>query len=247
MLHRPETGITWGRPRERGRSRETGASRGCLAPAGGARRGQGQATGQPVRRGRAGSLHLIHGGALPDSARPERLLPPARCSRRNASRDDLGYGREQARGPRATAPGPAAVGAAAAALPPQTRGGGEHLRPAFCTVSSGLRPGASRPACRPCHASTGRADRLLPASAAPGPAYRLAVHKHVDDLCATALSLCARWKCWGFRWMAAPMTGPLPGTAPAAPCAYRGKWNCPHATPQYTINEPNVYRMVILL
>ena len=37
-----------------------------------------------------------------------------------------------------------------------------------------------------------RADRLLPASAARGTAYRMAVHKHVDDLCATELSLCAR-------------------------------------------------------
>ena len=34
-----------------------------------------------------------------------------------------------------------------------------------------------------------RADRLLPASGT-GAAYRRAVHKHVDDLCATALSLC---------------------------------------------------------
>jgi len=47
--------------------------RGYLAPAGGARRRQGRATGQPARRGRAGPLHLIHGGALPDSGRPERL------------------------------------------------------------------------------------------------------------------------------------------------------------------------------
>ena len=49
------------------------SSRGCLAPAGGAWRRPGQATGQPVRRGRARPLHLIHGGALPDSARPERF------------------------------------------------------------------------------------------------------------------------------------------------------------------------------
>jgi len=33
----------------------------------------GQATGQPARRGRTGPLHLIHGGALSDSDRPERL------------------------------------------------------------------------------------------------------------------------------------------------------------------------------
>jgi len=67
-----ETDTTWGRPRERERSRETGFSCGYLAPAGGARCRQGQATDQPARRGRAGPLHLIHGGALPDSAQPER-------------------------------------------------------------------------------------------------------------------------------------------------------------------------------
>jgi hypothetical protein len=38
-----------------------------------AARGEDQATGQPARRGRARPLHLIHGGALPDSARQERL------------------------------------------------------------------------------------------------------------------------------------------------------------------------------
>jgi len=87
-----ETGTTWGRPRQRGRNRETGPSHGYLAPAGGARRRQGQATGQPLRRGRAGPLHLIHGGALPDSA------PAGMAShrlgivgnRRNGSGDDPG-------------------------------------------------------------------------------------------------------------------------------------------------------------
>ena len=76
-----ETGTTWGRPRERGRSRETGALYGCLAPAGGARRRHGQATDQPVRRGRAGPLHLIHGGPcliLPGrNARAWTGAPPA--------------------------------------------------------------------------------------------------------------------------------------------------------------------------
>src|SRR5271165_2478140 len=38
-----------------------------------AARGEDQATGLPARRGRARPLHLIHGGALPDSARQERL------------------------------------------------------------------------------------------------------------------------------------------------------------------------------
>ena len=35
--------------------------------------GEDQATGQPARRGRARPLHLIHGGAVPDSARQDRL------------------------------------------------------------------------------------------------------------------------------------------------------------------------------
>ena len=73
MLSPLETGTgpgatpgTWEEPGDR-------PSRGYLAPAGGARRGEDQATGQQARRGRARPLHLIHGGALPDSARQERL------------------------------------------------------------------------------------------------------------------------------------------------------------------------------
>jgi hypothetical protein len=41
-----------------------------------------------------------------------------------------------------------------------------------------------------------------------------------------------QWKCWGFRCLAATMTGPLPGTAPVASCAYRENRNYPHANPQ---------------
>jgi len=64
--HPGATPGTWEEPGDR-------PSRGYLAPAGGARRRPGQATGQRARRGRAGPLHLIYGGALPDSARQERL------------------------------------------------------------------------------------------------------------------------------------------------------------------------------
>jgi hypothetical protein len=34
---------------------------------------------------------------------------------------------------------------------------------------------------------------------------------------------------------------------PAGPCAGRKIWNCPHAAPQWLINEPNIYRMFIPL
>jgi hypothetical protein len=56
-----------------------------------------------------------------------------------------------------------------------------------------------------------------------------------------------QWKCWGFRCLAETITGPLPGRARVASCACRENWNYPHATPQYIINEPNVYRKLISL
>jgi hypothetical protein len=82
-----------------------------------------------ARPGRAPPSHTWRGPCL--------ILPGRRVfcqdrhvgNRRNASSDDPGHGREQARGPRATAPRPAAVSAPAAALSPQTEGRGEHLRP----------------------------------------------------------------------------------------------------------------------
>ncbi len=74
MLSPLETGTTRGRRRERGRSRETGPSRGYSGPGGRrAARGEDQATGLSARRGRARPLHLIQGGAVPDSARQEGL------------------------------------------------------------------------------------------------------------------------------------------------------------------------------
>ena len=88
--------------------------------------------------------------------------------------------------------------AAAAAAPSlRRRASAAHS----CVISSGSRPGALRPACCLCHASTG----ALIGCCHPGAiAYRLAVHKDVYDLCATALSLCmlggnagdyAAWSC----------------------------------------------------
>jgi len=56
-----------------------------------------------------------------------------------------------------------------------------------------------------------------------------------------------RWKCWGFRCLAAPITGLFPGNTPAEPCAYGENRNCPHVVPQWIINASNVYRMFILL
>ena len=93
-----ETGTTWGATL--GTLEEPGdrSSRGYLAPAGGTRRRYGQATDQPVRRGRAGPLHLIHGGALPDSARPgwrctgSALQPPGMAAARTR-----GHGRVRPR------------------------------------------------------------------------------------------------------------------------------------------------------
>jgi hypothetical protein len=79
-----------------------------------AARGEDQATGQPARRGRARPLHLIHGGAVPDSARQERLARAAPGNRGNAGRDDRGSGRARARFPGGRA-GPEAVSARAAA------------------------------------------------------------------------------------------------------------------------------------
>ena len=61
--------------------------------------------------------------------------------------------------------------------------------PRSCMICA--RPGVPRPACWLCHPSTAR----LPAAScqrAKRTAYLLTVHKHVDDLCATALSLCMR-------------------------------------------------------
>ena len=80
-----------------------------------AARGEDQATGQPGRRGRARPLHLIHGGAVPDSARPERFAGSGTSGTcRNAGRDDLGSGRAGRASPGRRA-GPEAVIARAAA------------------------------------------------------------------------------------------------------------------------------------
>jgi hypothetical protein len=160
-----ETGTTWGATL--GTLEEPGdrSSRGYLAPAGGTRRRYGQATDQPVRRGRAGPLHLIHGGALPDYAQPERpgrdrhaaaAATPAAMTLAAAERTGELPGRprrdrrRQAREPPRPPPRPKAAG---------IRG------PPPCAISPGLRPGASCPACWPCQASPGAPIGWLPGAA----------------------------------------------------------------------------------
>ena len=150
MLSPLETGTTRGRRRERGRSRETGHSRGYLAPAGGAQRRRSQLAGL-ARRGRARPLHLIHGGALPDSARQERLgqgRTPAGAGMPTAM---IGGPAEYGRGSRAAAPRLEAVSAGAAA--PATgpcRIVGVRARKTGCgavaskDASGGQRPGIGR-------------------------------------------------------------------------------------------------------
>ena len=75
-----------------------------------------------ARRRRVRPLHLIHGGALPDSARQERLCQAGHAgNRRNASRDDLGSRQSTGEVPGA-APGRSAGAAAPAADPYRTVG-----------------------------------------------------------------------------------------------------------------------------
>jgi hypothetical protein len=194
-----------GTTRDVGRNRETGPSRGYLAPAGGARCRPGQATGQRMRRGRAGSLHLIHGGALPDSVRQERLSPgPARLVTARTLAVMIWVKAEHRRGPRAAAPrrqaGSTEAVRAQAALP--SRPGWRRMRgrPVFQAASSGgrlrrrsglgpdqilavgvLAEHASASAVFRCCLPAGKRTALL-----------RGVRKHVDDLCATASGLWAR-------------------------------------------------------
>ena len=133
--------------------------------------------------------HLIHGG-------PCLILPCRNVSfqdrhagnRLNTSRDDPVHGGEHRRGPHTAAPRPKAVGAEAADA--RRRPDPRHPRPAL--LHDLIAPGRE-PRVRPAGSVTQapRAYRLLPASA-KRTAYLLAVHKHVDDLCATALGLCMR-------------------------------------------------------
>ena len=109
-----------------------------------AARGVGKAgrLASPVRRGQAGPLHLIHGGALLILSGWNALAGPVRRSR-------------------ACRPAPRRLASAA---------------PRSCAISSRSRPGASRPGVPTAPRKHRRADRLLPANAAQGTAYRLAVH-----------------------------------------------------------------------
>ena len=212
MLSPLETGTTRGRRRERARSRETGPSRGYLAPAGGARRRRSQLAGQPARRGRARPLHLIHGGAVPDSARQERHCQDRhRGRRRNAGRDDLGSGRARAR----------------------SSGGrrvcGEHPVPAV--VGDVIRAQARSASCVP---AASRKHRHAAAACQPGTrtCYRLCCAQPCGSLVQNGAGpVRTLGKCWGSRCRAAPVTGPSPGRARSAPCGWRKNRNCPHATP----------------
>ena len=231
MLSPLETGTTLGRPRERGRSRETGPSHGCLAPAGGARRQQARQLAGPgaARLGKA--PHLIHGGpCLILPGRNVFLQDRHAGNRRNASRDDPGHRREHRRGPYAAAPRPEAVGTEAAVAGPDQRA---SIRgPGSCTISSAPGP---EPRLRPPGCVTARTARCSAAACRHGKraAYLLAVHKDVDDLCATALSLCI---CGGNAGDSAAWPHPKSafylGKAPAAPVHAEKPGNCPHAASQ---------------
>ena len=70
-----------------------------------AARGEDQATGQPARRGRARPLHLIHGGAVPDSARQERVARAGTPATAGMPAAMIGGPAGHGRGSRAAAPG----------------------------------------------------------------------------------------------------------------------------------------------
>jgi len=150
-----ETGITWVRPRERGRSREAGPSHGYLAPAGGARRRRRQLAGRLGAAPQARPLHLIHGGALSDSARQETSCQARYPGNRgNAGRDDRGSGRARARFSGAAARDASRL---------SCRVCGEHPVPAV--VGDGIQAQARSASCVPAASRTHRhADPLLPAS-----------------------------------------------------------------------------------
>ena len=116
-----------------------------------AARGEDQATGQPARRGRARPLHLIHGGAVPDSARQERLAradTPATAGMPAVM--IWGSGRARARFPGGRA-GPEAVNARAAApASGLCRTAGVRARKTGCrAVASGDASGGPAPQHRP--------------------------------------------------------------------------------------------------
>jgi hypothetical protein len=152
----------------------------------GARRQQSRATGR-AWRGEAGQGPPSHTwGALSDSALQNVSFQDRHAgSRRNTSRDDPVHGGEHRRGPHAAAPRPKAVGAEAADA--RRRPDPRHPGPAL--LHELIAPGRE-----PRVRTTGSVTQVPPAACqrAKRTAYLLTVHKHVDDLCATALSLCMR-------------------------------------------------------
>ena len=172
--HLGATPGTWEEPGDRSLARVPGTG-------GGARHRQGQATDRPgaARPGKAPPSHTWRGLSLfcPAGTSCARTGTPATC--RNASRDDPGHGPEStgqvpaaARQPEAVSAGAPAAGILARSDPGPVPG--PRVRCAGCVRQALAR--RSAPAFQ-------RGDRT---------AYLLAVHKHVDELCATALSLCVR-------------------------------------------------------
>ena len=150
-----ETGTTWVRPRERGRSRETGPSHGYLAPAGGARRRRSQLAGRLGAAPQARPLHLVHGGALSDSAGRKRLARPGTPATAGMRAAMIGDPAEHGRGSRVPRLGTRAACPARCAA---------SIRcPPSWAMASRPRPDP-RPACRPPRAITGMVTRCcLPA------------------------------------------------------------------------------------
>ena len=113
-----------------------------------AARGEDQGAGLPARRGRARPLHLIHGGAVPDSARQERLARAGTPGNRgNAGRDDRGSGRARARFPgRRAGPEAVSAGAAAPAADPCRTAGARARKTGCRAVASRDASGPSAPA-----------------------------------------------------------------------------------------------------
>jgi hypothetical protein len=77
-----------------------------------------------------------------------------------------------------------------------------------------------------------RADPLLPASQATGLLPAVCAQTCGSLVRNGAEPVHTQWKCWGFRCLAATMTGPLPGKARVTSCACRENRNYPHAAPR---------------
>jgi len=227
MLSPLETGTalgatprTWEEPGDRSLARvpDTGGRRAASAKPG----------NWPVWSGEAGRGPSISymGGPRLILAGGKRLLPgPARRQPPERQPRGPGHGWGHRREPHAAAPRPGQQTRKVPRPPPRPKGGDEYPRPAFIRVhpSLGWNLASGLPAVSCKH---WRADRLPT--------------RHEDCLPAGCAQTCGRlvrnkaepvrkrWKCWGFRCLAAPITGLFPGNTPAEPCVYRENRNCPH-------------------